>query len=452
MTQTKRENFSGSITTFFATLSAAVGLGNIWRFPYVVGENGGAAFLLIYFGCVFLIGLPILIAEFILGRSTQKNVVTAYEMHGGSFWKIAGFMAMASSILIALFYTAVTGWVYHYFLKSLTNSLALESVQSSQSAFLTFINDPTSALLWQWFVILLATLVICLGVQKGIERVTKYSMPLLFLLILICLTQSLSLPKAGEGISFLLQVDFSKLSRESFLTALGLAFFKISLGTGAMITYASYFNSKVNIVKNASQIVIADTIVSLLVGLVVFPVVFTFGLAPESGPGLLFETIPLVFSKMSFGRFLTPLFFLLAASAATSVTIALFEPSVSYLIEKWGLSRQKATINLAIFITLVGSLAALSATPNGLLGEIKIFGKSFFDLFDFTSSNLLMPLGGLFTALVVGWRISPELVKNELTNQGQLILGSFVGIYLTILRYITPVLVLVVFLQALGLF
>ena len=155
---------------------------------------------------------------------------------------------------------------------------------------------------------------------------------------------------------------------------------------------------------------------------------------------------------MSFGRFLTPLFFLLAASAATSVTIALFEPSVSYLIEKWDLSRQKATISLAIFITLVGSLAALSATPSGLMGEIKIFGKSFFDLFDFTSSNLLMPLGGLFTALVVGWRISPELVKNELTNQGQLVLGSFVGIYLTILRYITPVLVLVVFLQALGLF
>lgn len=452
MTQTNRENFSGSITTFFATLSAAVGLGNIWRFHYVVGENGGAAFLLVYFGCVFLIGLPILIAEFILGRSTQKNVVAAYEIRGGSFWKVAGFMGMASSILIALFYTAVTGWVYHYFFKSLTNSLSIESTQASQSAFLSFINDPASALLWQWFVILLATLVICLGVQKGIERVTKYSMPLLFLLVLICLTQSLSLPKAGEGVSFLLQIDFSKLSRESFLTALGLAFFKISLGTGAMITYSSYFNNKVNIVKNASQIVIADTVVSLLVGLVVFPVVFSFGLAPESGPGLLFETIPLVFSKMPFGQFLTPLFFLLAACAATSVTIALFEPSVSYLIEKWQLSRRKATIGLAIFITLVGSLAALSATPTGLLGGIKIFGKSFFDLFDFTSSNLLMPLGGLFTAILVGWRLSPELVQNELTNQGQLALGNFVGIYLTILRYITPILVLVVFLQALGIF
>ena len=332
MTQIKRESFSGNFTTFFATLSAAVGLGNIWRFPYVIGENGGAAFLLIYFACVFLIGLPILIAEFIIGRSSQGNVAAAYEKIGGPRWKLAGFMAIASSMLIAFFYTSVTGWTYYYLYKSLTRTLVIENPTAAHEVFTTFVNSPASNILWQWIAIAVAAGVICLGVRKGIERLTKFSMPLLFILMILCMTQSLSLPNSWAGVEFLFKVDFSKVSQESWLTALGLAFFKISLGTGAMLTYSSYFKSEVNLVQSAGQIVIADTLVSILAGLVIFPAVFSFGIDPSSGPGLLFETIPLVFDKMPFGGVLTTVFFFLAASAATSVTIALFEPFTSYLI------------------------------------------------------------------------------------------------------------------------
>ena len=448
MTQIKRESFSGNFTTFFATLSAAVGLGNIWRFPYVIGENGGAAFLLIYFACVFLIGFPILIAEFIIGRSGQGNVVAAYEKIGGPRWKFAGFMAIASSMLIAFFYTSVTGWTYYYLYKSLTRTLVIENPTAAHEVFTTFVNNPTSNILWQWIAIAVAAGVICLGVRKGIERLTKFSMPLLFILMILCMTQSLSLPNSWAGVEFLFKVDFSKVSQESWLTALGLAFFKISLGTGAMLTYSSYFKSEVNLVQSVGRIVIADTLISILAGLVIFPAVFSFGIDPSSGPGLLFETIPLVFDKMPFGGVLTTVFFFLAASAATSVTIALFEPFTSYLIGNWGLSRKKATLFVVGLNVFFGAFAALSPTPNSLLGDFHLFGKTFFNLFDFMSSNLMMPLGGLFCALIVGWRVSSDLIKKELTNDGYLRLGHFFSIYMTIIRYVTPILVAVVFFNA----
>lgn len=442
--------FSGKATTFLVSLSAAVGLGNIWRFPYVVGENGGAAFLFLYFFCVFFVGLPIMISEFVIGRAGKSDAVTAYRKIGGDRWGIVGYLGLASSILIALFYTTVAGWVYYYFFKAATLSLPIQTATETQAFFRNLISGTALPLVLQGLVILTATGIVCLGVRKGIERFTKIAMPLLLILLLICLTQSLSLPGASQGIDFLLKADFSKLTGQSVLTALGLAFFKLSIGTGALITYSQYFKNDISLIQNAGQTVVGDTLISLLVGLIIFPIVFTFGLEPTSGPGLLFETIPLVFAKLPGGYFLTAIFFFLAASAATAITIALFEPTVSYLTGNWHLSRNRASAYVAIFVFLVGSLATLSTSSDSLLGNTFIFGRTFFDSYDYLSSNIFMPLGGLLCAYLAGWRISPKLLKQELTNQDSLKLGFLLPLYGGIIRYVTPLLVIIIFLNALG--
>ncbi len=447
----EQDSFSGSIAAFFATLGSAVGLGNIWMFPYITGENGGGAFLLIYLGCVFSVGLPILIAEYALGRRARSNTVAAYEKLGGSAkWQIPGWMGVVSSFFILFFYTAVAGWTYYYFYLSLVGSFQGVTQEGAKNTFAAMSSSSFLSVSFQWIVVFCTAGIIFLGVRRGIESVTKRLMPLLFVLLILCVIQALRLPNSFEGVKFLFVADFSKLTSNSILIALGLAFFKLSLGLGSMSTYASYFQSNTNLMRNALQVVLADTMVSMLAGLAIFPAVFSFGMEPNSGPGLLFITVPMIFKQMPLGDLLLVIFFFLSASAATMAIISMIEVPVAYLIGSWQLSRKKATFITSLIVILVGVLAALSATPDSLIGNLKPMGKTFFDWFNFLSSSLFMPLGGLACAILMGWCVNKSILKDELTNYGTLELGNKWIIYLFILRYISPGLVIVIFLNALG--
>ena len=446
-----REGFSSGLAAFLATLGSAVGLGNIWKFPYVVGENGGAAFLLVYFLCIVFIGLPIMVSEFYIGRKTRKNVIGAIEeLTPKKQWKTIGVFSILSAYFILFFYSAVGGWVYSYVFKILKGDFKNVTAESVGQQFGSTITGVASPIIWQVIMIAVVSVILILGVKNGIEKITKTLMPVLFLLIIICDIRALTLPGAKESFSFLFKADFSSLSAEGILAAMGLAFFKLSLGMGCMITYGSYFTKKDNMMGTAAKVAISDTLVSLLAGIAVFSAVFSFGMEPEGGPGLLFMTIPLVFSKIPFGIVLLLAFFILAAIAATTAMTSMYEVVIAYFSEQRGMSRKKAVLINSIIIAAIGVLAALSADKSGVLGGVTIFGKGFFDLFDYLSSYILLPLGGILIALFVGYRIPKEDIKRELSNEGKLNLAKLIDFYYVILRYVTPLLVFIVFLSSIG--
>ena len=333
-----REGFSSGLAAFLATLGSAVGLGNIWKFPYVVGENGGAAFLLVYFLCIVFIGLPIMVSEFYIGRKTRKNVIGAIEeLTPKKQWKTIGVFSILSAYFILFFYSAVGGWVYSYVFKILKGDFKNVTAESVGQQFGSTITGVASPIIWQVIMIAVVSVILILGVKNGIEKITKTLMPVLFLLIIICDIRALTLPGAKESFSFLFKADFSSLSAEGILAAMGLAFFKLSLGMGCMITYGSYFTKKDNMMGTAAKVAISDTLVSLLAGIAVFSAVFSFGMEPEGGPGLLFMTIPLVFSKIPFGIVLLLAFFILAAIAATTAMTSMYEVVIAYFSEQRGM-------------------------------------------------------------------------------------------------------------------
>ncbi len=446
-----RERFSSGFAVFFATLGSAVGLGNIWKFPYLVGAYGGGAFLFVYLLCILLVGLPVMISEFYIGRRTRKNAVGAFkQLRPGKAWKYIGFMGIGSSYLIMFFYSCVAGWVYSYVFKALRGDFAAVTTESVKAQFGNAVVGPLPPLLWQIAVMVVVSIILISGVKKGIERVTKTLMPVLFILIIICDIRALTLPGAFQGLGFLFQVDFAKITPVVILTALGLAFFKLSLGMGTMITYGSYFTEDSNMIGNSMRVAISDTLVSVLAGIAIFPAVFSFGMEPGQGPGLLFMTIPLVFSKIPLGGVLLVAFFVLASIAATTAMISLVEVPVAYFTEERGMSRRKSVIINALIIIAAGVLATLSADKSSLLGQASVFGKSFFDLFDFISSNILLPAGGLLIALFVGYTVKKGELRKELSNDGSLNNGRMIDIFSFILRYVTPVLLILVFLNSLG--
>lgn len=447
----KRETFSSGLAVFFATLGSAVGLGNIWKFPYLTGQNGGGAFLLVYFLCILFVGLPIMLSEFYIGRKTRKNAVGALtQLKPGTAWNKIGIMGVAASYLIMFFYSCVAGWVYFYLFKALKGDFVGVTMEAAKSQFGDVIMGPVSPIVWQVIVMTVVASILAMGVQKGIEKITKTLMPLLFVLIIACDIRALTLPGAWEGMQFLFHVDFGQLSAAAILTALGLAFFKLSLGMGTMITYGSYFTEDNNLFNTAVKVALSDTLVSLLAGIAIFPTVFSFGMEPGAGPGLLFMTIPLVFSQMPFGSVLLVAFFFLTSIAATTAMLSLVEVPVAYCAEEKGMSRKAAAIMNAVIIAAVGVLATLSVDPSSLLGHVTIFGKGFFDLFDFISSNILLPLGGLLIALMVGYTMNKEDIKKELSNNGKLQMGFIVDMYFFILRYVSPALLIIVFLNSIG--
>jgi NSS family neurotransmitter:Na+ symporter len=442
-----RDAFGSTLGAFAATLASAIGLGNIWKFPYLTGSNGGAAFVLIYLLAIAFVGLPILVVEHTIGRKMRLDAIHAYGevVPGQKFWKGIGMAGVLAAVLIMAFYTDVAGWVFAYVFKSL-HAWATGTLLTGKD-FGALAGGTWEPLAWQVVVLVLTTAIIASGVSKGIEKVTKTLMPLLFILLIICDIRALTLPGASAGVAYLFRPDFTKVTAAVLLSALGLAFFKLSLGMGTMTTYGSYLPNSTRIVPNAARVALADTAVSLLAGLAIFPAVFAFHGTPAGGPGLLFATIPLIFSKMPLGGLFTTLFFILTSIATIGAMVSLIEVPVAWLSEKGHMTRRGAATLTGVVMFALGVPATLSQSP--VLAKLTIFGKNVFDLFDFCSSNVLLPVGGLAIAILGGWVLARkdfvaemELGYDHEPWHGRVLIG--------ILKFVTPVLITAVLLSSLG--
>jgi NSS family neurotransmitter:Na+ symporter len=444
-TASSRDAFASTLGAFAATLGSAIGLGNIWKFPYLTGSNGGAAFVLTYLLAVALVGLPIMVVEHVIGRRMRLDAVRAYEqvIPGQRRWAIIGWAGVASAVLIMAFYTDVAGWVFAYVFKSI--AAAVSGSPLTPETFGKLAGGTWEPLAWQVAVLVLTCSIIAAGVSRGIERVTKTLMPLLLALLVVCDLRALTLPGAARGVAYLFQPDLGKITGTVLLSALGLAFFKLSLGMGTMTTYGSYLPAETRIVPNAARVALADTLVSLLAGLAIFPTVFAFGGTPAGGPGLLFATIPLVFSKMPLGGLFTALFFVLASIATIGAMVSLIEVPVAWLVEKGHVRRPAAAAITGAVMLALGLLATLSQGP--VLSGVKPFGKSFFDLFDFLSSNVLLPLGGLLIAVVGGWLLPKKAFLDEAGHAPKAWYGPVVR---GVVRTLAPILILLILLSGLG--
>lgn len=445
-----RAKFASGLGVLAATLGSAVGLGNIWKFPYLTGSNGGAAFLLVYVICMLLIGIPVMISELTLGREARGNAITTMQKlaPAGQPWWLIGAAGVAAAFLIMAFYSEVAVWVFAYIFKALQGGILSTNPEVTKAAFEGLITNPVQSLIWQWVDLAIVGSIIFLGVNKGIEEATKRLMPVLLGLLILVGIRSLTLHGAAQGLAFLFQPDFTKLTTASFLIAMGLAFFKLSVGMGTMITYGSYFRDEQNIPTTAVRVAFADLTVSMLAGIAIFPAVFAFGYQPDAGPSLLFLTIPSVFASMPLGNIFMVIFFILTAIASIGAQISLIEVPVALLQEKLNLSRVKASVFTILGIALVGSLAALS---NSTLAGVKVFGMTFFDLFDYATSNILLPLGGLFIAIFISWFWGYKKLSTALSNNGNLNNQKTIKVLYVILLVVTPVLVAIVLLNGLNL-
>ncbi len=441
----------GAFTSKFGIVAAAagsaIGLGNIWRFPYVAGENGGGAFLLIYVGFILTIGISVMLAEFIIGRRAQKNALGAFKkLAPGKPWWIVGLMEIVAAFVILAFYSTIAGWTFEYLIQAIGNGFAGKDAGAISRMFTDFQTSTTRPLLWQLlFMVLTAGIIIC-GVQKGIEKYTKMLMPLLVLLIIIMCIRSLTLPGASEGMNFLFEPDFSKISGKVILEALGQSFFSMSIGMGALITYGSYIQKDNKLANTTFQVAMADTVIAILAGVMIFPAVFAFNMEPDAGTGLVFQVLPNIFTEMPGGYIFAVIFFLLLSVAALTSTISVLEVVVAYGIEELNLSRKKATIIFASAIAVLGVFATLSFSE---LSEFKIFGHTIFGSLDWLSANLLLPLGGVFIVIFLGWVLGKIAIVDEVTNKGQIKM-RFLRVFIFILKYIAPVAIVLVFLNAIG--
>lgn len=445
----KRDSFTSKIGILAATLGSAVGLGNIWKFPTVIGQNGGASFLLVYIIATIIAGLPIMITEIAIGRFTRANAVEGFKKLSSGYWWLIGLAGTLSTVFVLGFYTEVAGWIYAYIFKAANGSINTTQPVVAGYIFQELLNSPWQTLLWQWLAIILVATIVLRGASKGIEKAATILMPILFILLIIICIRSITLPNAIEGLRFLFMPDFSKIDGRVILLAMGLAFFKLSIGMGVMLTYGSYFKDDVNIPYMATKIMLLDLVVSLLSGIAIFPAVFSFGFEPSSGPGLLFITIPAVFDSMPAGQIFTGAFFILAAVASTGAMLSLFETPVAWAIDTFNLSRKNTTIIIMLFFIAFGAPVALS---ENILKHTTIFGMNFFQLYDFLSSNILMPLGGFFLCIFVGYVWNKQMVIHAISNGGTLHNQGLIKLLLFQCRYITPVIILIIMLHGFNFF
>jgi len=449
ITPNNRDNFGSKFGVIAAAAGSAVGLGNIWKFPYEVGVNGGGAFLVFYLIFVALIGIPVMISEFAIGRNGQKNPIGSFKfIKPGKPWFLVGVMGVGAAFMIFAFYGSVAGWTLEYLFQAVKNGFAEKSSAELTGMFNNFVEDPIRPIVWQVIFVVLTTSVVIAGVKNGIEKYTKILMPVLVLIILILVVRSVTLPGAGEGLKFLFKPDFSKINATVILSALGQAFFSLSLGMGTIITYGSYINKKNNLGSTAIQVSIADTLIAILAGVAIFPAVFAFGINPSQGEGLVFVTIPNIFQQMPGGYFFAILFFVLLAVAALTSTISLLEVIVAYFSEEYKMSRKKAAIISSSIILVLGILCTMS--NGGVLKDFKILGYNIWGLLEFTSADILLPLGGFFIVIFVGFFMGKKRVMDELTNNGT-IRARLIPFALFLIRFIAPVGIALVFLNIIGL-
>lgn len=453
MSEQKRAKFGSKLGMILATAGGAVGLGNVWRFPYMAGQNGGAAFILIYIGCILLLGLPCMISEFIIGRHAASNTARAYtKLSNGSAWKWVGYLGVLTGFLITGYYAVVSGWCLQYGVASVLNHLH-GTPDYFKSYFADFSTNPWKPVLWTVMILLFTHYVIIHGVRNGIERASKILMPALFVLLVAIVVASCLLPGASKGIEFLLKPDFSKVTGDVFLGALGQSFYSMSIAMGCICTYASYYSRHTKLLNSAVQIGIIDTCVAILAGLMIFPAAFSVGVSPDSGPSLIFITLPNVFeqafaSMPIVGYIISMAFYLLLSMAALTSLISLHEVSTAFFQEELHISRSRAAMIVTAGCSLIGAVCSLS------LGEwsfLKVAGVDLFDVFDFVTGQIFLPIGGLLTCLFIGWYVPKKLVKDEFTNWGTT-RGIFFGAYYFLIRFVCPLAIFAIFLHQLGVF
>ena len=430
-----------------ATVGSAVGLGNIWRFPYQAGENGGGAYILVYLLCVVLLGIPVIMSEFIIGRSTHKNMKGALrQLSPRSRVYRLSYFCIAGALLICSFYSVVCGWVIEYLYQAITGTLDGYTPQQYGDMFNAFVGSPMRCVAWTLLFLVLNFAVMLRGVEKGVERVSRIMMPLLFLILVVFCINSLLLPGSEKGLRFLFSVDFNALSWKGVVDAMGQAFMSLTLGIAGLVTYSSYFKDDAPLMRDATTIATLDTMVAILAGVVIFPAVFSFGMEPTAGPKLIFEVLPSIFYQMPGGYLWAVLFFLLVFFASLTSTISMSEIPITFFVEEFKMSRHRATLWCAAIMVVFAVLSALSFN---VLSGFKIFGMTIFDLLNYLGSNVFMLLGGLFTAVYVGWFLSKKVVREQFTNHGSKP-DHWQPFVIFSLRYIAPVAVIVIFLYYVG--
>lgn len=447
MTTNQRDGFGSRFGVIAAAAGSAIGLGNIWRFPYVLGENGGGIFLLIYVVLIAMVGIPVMLSEFTIGRRAQRNPYGAFRILApGRPWYLVGLMGIAAAFLILAFYAVVAGWTMEYLYQAVVNGFAGKRPDQISGMFTSFHEGTFRPILWFLIFMFMTGWIVISGVRKGIEKYTKILMPFLFLLIIILDIRAVTLPGAGEGLKFLFKPDFSKVSAETILEALGQGFFSLSIGMGTMITYGSYINKKEKLGNAAIYVTLADTLIAILAGVAIFPAVFAFHIEPAAGEGLVFKTLPLIFQEMPGGYIFSILFFLLLAIAALTSTISVLEVIVAFFSEELRMTRRTATIMATLAVGVLGIFAAGSWS---WFSNIHFFKLNVFDVLNFTSANILLPLGGFFIVLFVGWFMGTKNVNHELSNGGDLTAG-YVPVFIFLVRFVAPLAIALVFLNGFG--
>ncbi|MDA3779351.1 MAG: sodium-dependent transporter [Bacteroidales bacterium] len=443
----KRDSFGSKFGIIAAAAGSAIGLGNIWRFPYVVGENGGGAFLIIYLFFIIAIGLPVMLSEFTIGRKAQLNPVGAFKkIAPGTSWYFVGLMGVGAAFMILAFYSTIAGWTLEYVYNAITNAFADKTPTQLSDMFNSFKSGTFRPVLWQLVFMGLTAWIVIAGVQKGIEKSAKILMPLLLVLILILVVRSVTLNGAKEGLTFLFKPDFSKINAGVILKALGQAAFSLSIGMGTLITYGSYINKDNNLAKTAFQVSAADTIIAILAGVAIFPAVFAFNLQPDAGEGLVFIVLPNIFQQMTGGAVFAVLFFVLLTVAALTSSISVLEVVVAYFVEQLKMTRKKATIIASISISIIGIFCSLSW---GVFKDLTVFNLNIFGILEYIAANVLLPLGALFIVIFVAWYMKRKITKNEITSQGMHRMKLF-NIFMIIIKFIAPIAIALVFLNGIG--
>lgn len=449
MEQENRAKFGSKIGMIAAAAGSAVGLGNIWKFPYMAGQNGGGSFLLIYIMSVIMLGIPVMLAEILVGRSSQKNPVGAYgSLAKNKNWKWVGLMGILCAFLIGGFYYVVAGWSLEYVFQAIINSFEGQDAASLDAMYTNFVSKSYTPIIWTLLVLGINAFIVIKGVEKGIERFSKIMMPLLILIMLILVIRVLLLENAMEGIVFYLTPHFDTVNSEIILSALGQAFFSLSIGMGVMVTYGSYVGKTQNLVKSTSQIVFIDTFIAIIAGFIIFPAVFSLNIDPTGGPKLVFVTLPCVFNQMFGGYLFGLLFFVLLFLAALTSTISIMEVCTAFLVENFKFERKKATLLLTFLTSIICVLCALSLNENF---HIYIGELNFFDALDYITSKIFMPVGGILVALFVSFVMDKKRIQNELTNHGTL-KQTLAPYILFLLKYFVPLAIFMIFLNELGLF
>lgn len=443
-----RDSFGSMFGVIAAAAGSAVGLGNIWKFPYIAGIYGGAAFLFVYLGFIVAIGLPVMLSELVIGRSSRRNAFGAFKVLApGTPWRYIGILGVSAAFLILSFYGVVAGWSVEYIVLSIQDGFSNKSPDEISALFTTLIESPVKPVLFQLLFMLATAAIVIVGVKKGIEKYTKILMPLLVVILIYLCIKSVSLEGAKEGLLFLFKPDFSKLTADGILSALGHAFFTLSLGMGTLITYGSYIKKDNNLVKTVINVTVADTVIAILAGIAIFPAVFAFDIAPSEGPGLIFVTLPNVFHQMPGGYIFSVLFFVLLTVAALTSAISILEVVVAYFKEEFKMGRKGSTLLATVLISILGILCSLSM---GVISPYTLFGLNFFDLMDWISANLLLPIGGMFIAIFIGWFYGKKKVQAEIANGGNLS-GLLLSAFMFLVKFVSPIAIAIVLLNKVGL-